>query len=84
MVYKTLQGGYRQYVQENGYTEKDSVVKWYRGKSADGTEWTETTTDSGKTVTINSGRDMVLNGDQNVTQYVHLTFIRPNILMNGD
>lgn len=30
-----------EYVQENGYTEKDSVVKWYRGKSADGTEWTE-------------------------------------------
>ena len=49
-----------------------------------GAEWTETTLDKGKTVTINSGRDMVLNGDQNVTQYVHLTFIRPNILMNGD
>ena len=30
-----------EYVQENGYEEKDSVVKWYRGKSADGTEWTE-------------------------------------------
>ncbi|MCV0858872.1 polymorphic toxin type 25 domain-containing protein, partial [Escherichia coli] len=29
-----------------------------------GTEWTETTTDSGKTVTINSGRDTVLNGAQ--------------------
>ncbi|WP_089614593.1 VENN motif pre-toxin domain-containing protein, partial [Escherichia coli] len=28
------------------------------------TEWTETTTDSGKTVTINSGRDTVLNGAQ--------------------
>ncbi|HCX3896462.1 TPA: VENN motif pre-toxin domain-containing protein, partial [Escherichia coli] len=27
-------------------------------------EWTETTTDSGKTVTINSGRDTVLNGAQ--------------------
>ncbi|EOZ1092647.1 VENN motif pre-toxin domain-containing protein, partial [Escherichia coli] len=29
-----------------------------------GTEWTETTIDSGKTVTINSGRDTVLNGAQ--------------------
>ncbi|EKI7040953.1 contact-dependent inhibition effector tRNA nuclease [Escherichia coli] len=29
-----------------------------------GTEWTETTLDSGKTVTINSGRDTVLNGAQ--------------------
>ncbi|MWL80978.1 hypothetical protein GQM10_27665, partial [Escherichia coli] len=26
-----------------------------------GAEWTETTLDKGKTVTINSGRDMVLN-----------------------
>ncbi|HCN4402663.1 TPA: contact-dependent inhibition effector tRNA nuclease [Escherichia coli] len=33
-------------------------------EKGNGTEWTETTTDSGKTVTINSGRDTVLNGDQ--------------------
>ncbi|HIB7753262.1 TPA: hemagglutinin repeat-containing protein, partial [Escherichia coli] len=31
-------------------------------EKGNGTEWTETTTDSGKTVTINSGRDTVLNG----------------------
>ncbi|EER2183670.1 Contact-dependent inhibitor A, partial [Escherichia coli] len=33
-------------------------------EKGNGTEWTETTTDSGKTVTINSGRDTVLNGAQ--------------------
>ncbi|MFK3627108.1 hemagglutinin repeat-containing protein, partial [Escherichia coli] len=33
-------------------------------EKGNGTEWTETTTDSGKTVTINSGRDTVLNGPQ--------------------
>ncbi|EKR5565259.1 hemagglutinin repeat-containing protein, partial [Escherichia coli] len=33
-------------------------------EKGNGTEWTETTIDSGKTVTINSGRDTVLNGAQ--------------------
>ncbi|EEU9125708.1 filamentous hemagglutinin N-terminal domain-containing protein [Escherichia coli] len=33
-------------------------------EKGNGTEWTETTLDSGKTVTINSGRDTVLNGAQ--------------------
>ncbi|EHT1781117.1 hemagglutinin repeat-containing protein, partial [Escherichia coli] len=33
-------------------------------EKGNGTEWTETTTDSGKTLTINSGRDTVLNGAQ--------------------
>ncbi|EES4813517.1 TPA: filamentous hemagglutinin N-terminal domain-containing protein [Escherichia coli] len=33
-------------------------------EKGNGTEWTETTIDSGKTVTINSGRDTVLNGVQ--------------------
>lgn len=33
-------------------------------EKGNGTEWTETTLDSGKTVTINSGRDTVLNGVQ--------------------
>ncbi|EHY6411658.1 contact-dependent inhibition toxin CdiA [Escherichia coli] len=33
-------------------------------EKGNGTEWTETTTDSGKTVTMNSGRDTVLNGAQ--------------------
>lgn len=33
-------------------------------EKGNGTEWTETTTDSSKTVTINSGRDTVLNGAQ--------------------
>ncbi|HIB9769136.1 TPA: contact-dependent inhibition effector tRNA nuclease [Escherichia coli] len=33
-------------------------------EKGNGTEWTETTTGSGKTVTINSGRDTVLNGAQ--------------------
>ncbi len=33
-------------------------------EKGNGTEWTEATTDSGKTVTINSGRDTVLNGAQ--------------------
>ncbi len=33
-------------------------------EKGNGTEWAETTTDSGKTVTINSGRDTVLNGAQ--------------------
>lgn len=33
-------------------------------EKGNGTEWTETTTDSGKTVIINSGRDTVLNGAQ--------------------
>ncbi|EFA6870020.1 Contact-dependent inhibitor A, partial [Escherichia coli] len=33
-------------------------------EKGNGTEWTKTTTDSGKTVTINSGRDTVLNGAQ--------------------
>ncbi|EEQ6255502.1 Contact-dependent inhibitor A, partial [Escherichia coli] len=33
-------------------------------EKGNGTEWTETTTDSGKTVTINRGRDTVLNGAQ--------------------
>ncbi|EHR8948927.1 hemagglutinin repeat-containing protein [Escherichia coli] len=36
-----------------------------KGKdNGNGTDWTETTIDSGKTVTINSGRDTVLNGAQ--------------------
>ncbi|MCT4701793.1 hemagglutinin repeat-containing protein, partial [Enterobacteriaceae bacterium H20N1] len=36
-----------------------------KGKDkGNGTDWTETTIDSGKTVTINSGRDTVLNGAQ--------------------
>ncbi|ENZ6043822.1 contact-dependent inhibition toxin CdiA [Escherichia coli] len=33
-------------------------------EKGNGTEWTETSIDSGKTVTINSGRDTVLNGAQ--------------------
>ncbi len=33
-------------------------------EKGNGTEWTEATIDSGKTVTINSGRDTVLNGAQ--------------------
>ncbi|WP_215267676.1 hemagglutinin repeat-containing protein, partial [Escherichia coli] len=33
-------------------------------EKGNGIDWTETTTDSGKTVTINSGRDTVLNGAQ--------------------
>ncbi|EEQ6360021.1 filamentous hemagglutinin N-terminal domain-containing protein [Escherichia coli] len=33
-------------------------------EKGNGTEWTEITIDSGKTVTINSGRDTVLNGAQ--------------------
>ncbi|QVB77104.1 hemagglutinin repeat-containing protein [Salmonella enterica] len=33
-------------------------------ESGNGTQWTETTVDSGKTVTLNSGRDTILNGAQ--------------------
>ncbi|EIT4523570.1 hemagglutinin repeat-containing protein, partial [Salmonella enterica subsp. enterica serovar Sandiego] len=33
-------------------------------ESGNGTQWTETTVDSGKTVTLNSGRDTTLNGAQ--------------------
>lgn len=33
-------------------------------ENGNGTQWTETTVDSGKTVTLNSGRDTMLNGAQ--------------------
>lgn len=35
-----LTGSY-EFIQENGFHEKDSVLKWYRGDSADAQQWTE-------------------------------------------